>query len=167
MSPSARTPEPAPDAEPRPDSIRFYGTTWVDHSGGYRVRRVLLALGSTVLTLVGAVVLWLCYVSLVGTDTASWLRSLVVLALVLCTAISFTRAWAGYTRPRPADAADESAFRSIRIVGFVGVLLAYALRSLVEAPGEKLLRLDHEAALDQYRRRTRKRSRNPSRRGKR
>ncbi|MEV1007707.1 hypothetical protein [Streptomyces sp. NPDC049881] len=167
MSKSARPPAPDADREPAPDPIRFYGTTWVDHSGGYALRRVLLTLAATVLTLLGLLLLWLCVLALTGTDTASWLRSLVILALVLCTAITFTRAWTGYVRPRPANATDESAFRSIKIVGFVGLLLAYALRSTVEAPGEKLLRQDHEAALERHRRRTGRRSGNPKRRKRR
>ncbi|WP_052847115.1 hypothetical protein [Streptomyces avicenniae] len=167
MSKSARQPASDADREPAPDPLRFYGTTWVDHSGGYALRRVLLTLGAAVLTLLGILLLWLSVIALTGTDTASWLRSLVILALVLCTAIAFTRAWSGYTRPRPAGATDESAFRSIKIVGFVGLLLAYAMRSVVEAPGEKLLRLDHEAALERHRRRASRRSGSPKRRRRR
>ncbi|MFD5316991.1 hypothetical protein [Streptomyces sp. NPDC127098] len=149
---------------PLPEPIRFYGTRWVDRSRGYAPRRVLLTAAAALLTVAGALALWILYAG-VAAGSPTWLSSLVLLALLLCTAIAFTRAWAGYTRPRRVDAVDESAFRSITFVGFVGVLLAYALRSLVEAPGEGLLRADHEAALERHRRLTVKRSGNPARRG--
>ena len=31
---------------PQPEPIRFFGTTWVDHDGGYGLRRVGVAVGS-------------------------------------------------------------------------------------------------------------------------
>jgi hypothetical protein len=161
--PSDRLPEYAPEPEP----LRFYGTTWVDRSGGYRLRRVALTAAALLLAAAGVVVLRLGHLALTGPDSAGWLGGLVVVAVALCTVVTFVRAWRGWTRPRPADAQDESAFRSIKVIGFVGLLLAYALRSTVEAPGEGLLRADHEAALERYRRRTTRRSGNPARRARR
>ncbi|GAB2932515.1 hypothetical protein [Streptomyces mayteni] len=167
MSTSAAHPsEPSVADEenaPRPESIRFYGTRWVDRSHGYALRRVLLTAAAGLLTVVGALALWILYAG-VAAGSPGWLSSLVLLALLLCTAIAFTRAWVGYTRPRSPDAIEESAFRSIKVVGFVGVLLAYGLRGTIEAPGEGLLRADYEAALDRHRRLTVKRSGNPARR---
>jgi hypothetical protein len=146
---------------PRPEAIRFYGTCWVDHSRGYALRRAALGTAALLLAAAGALVVWLLFAG-VG---AGWLRALVALALALCTAMAFVRTWSGYARPASGgDAADESAFRSIKVVGFVGVLLAYALRTTVEAPGERLRRLDHEAALERHRRANAKRSGNPARR---
>ncbi|TDC06873.1 hypothetical protein E1265_34465 [Streptomyces sp. 8K308] len=162
--PQSRAADHEPNAAPRPEPIRFYGTRWVDHSAGYSLRRVLLTGAAGLLTVAGALALWILYAG-VAAGSPGWLSSLVLLALLLCTAIAFTRAWVGYTRPRQVDAVEESTFRSLKVVGFVGVLLAYALRSAVEAPGEGLLRADHEAALERHRRLTVKRSGNPARRG--
>ncbi|MDT0341701.1 hypothetical protein [Streptomyces litchfieldiae] len=159
-------PDGAPDDEPRPEPIRFYGTSWVDHTGGYAARRAGLALGTALLAVAGALVLWFGYAGLYNSGTAGWLRGLVVVAFTLCTVMSFTRTWSGYARPRPADAVDESAFRSIKVVGFIGVLLAYALRTVMEAPGEKLRRWEYEAAIERHRRRTSRRSGHPARRRK-
>ncbi|WP_326598454.1 hypothetical protein [Streptomyces sp. NBC_01803] len=155
-----------PDDEPRPDPIRFYGTSWVEHTDGYAVRRAGLAVGTLLLTAAGALVLWLGYLGLRDSGTAGWLRALVVLAFVVCAVMAFMRTWAAYARPAD-NAVDESAFRSIKVVGFVGVLLAYALRTLVEAPGEKLRRMDYDEALTRHLRLTAKRSRNPARRKRR
>ncbi|MGK5532605.1 hypothetical protein [Streptomyces sp. URMC 129] len=154
-----------PDEAPRPDPIRFYGTSWVGHTGGYAARRAALAAATVLLTAAGALVLWLGYLGLVNSGTAGWLRGLVVLAFVVCTVMAFMRTWGGYVRPADGTV-DESAFRSIKVVGFVGVLLAYALRTLVEAPGEKLRRMDYDDALARHRRLTAKRSGNPARRRK-
>lgn len=151
---------------PQPDPIRFYGTSWVDHSRGYGARRFALGLGASLLAALGVLGLKLGYNGLTLSQSASWLRILVIVAFAGCTAMAFTRAMSGWTRPRAAGE-DEAAFRSIKIIGFVGILLAYALRSAVEAPGERMRRMDHEAAVEAYERLTSKRSRNPSRKGSR
>ncbi|MGP3971151.1 hypothetical protein [Streptomyces sp. 6N223] len=152
--------EPEREPEPIPDAIRFYGTCWVDHSRGYALRRAGLGLGALLLAAAGATLLVLLFAG-VG---AGWLRALVVLGLALASVMAFTHTWKGYTRPGPRDAAQESAFRSIKAAGFVGVLLAYALRTAVEAPGEGLRRADHEEALERHRRSLSRRSGNPARR---
>ncbi|TDC68456.1 hypothetical protein [Streptomyces hainanensis] len=163
---AAHAPDPSVADEenaPRPEPIRFYGTRWVDRSGGYALRRVLLTGAAGLGAVTGALALWILYAG-VADGSPTWLGSLVLLALLLCTAIAFTRAWVGYTRPRSPDAIEESAFRSIKVVGFVGVLLAYGLRGTIEAPGEGLRRADYQAAVARHRRLTGKRSGNPARR---
>ncbi|RBM22049.1 hypothetical protein [Streptomyces sp. PT12] len=154
------------DDEPRPEPIRFYGTSWVEHTRGYRIRRAALCGLAAAGTVAGALLLWFLYAGLAGSGTAGWLRALVVVALVMCSVMAFIRTWSGYSRPRGEDAVDESAFRSIKVVGFVGVFAAYAVRSAVEAPGERLLRADHEAAVARFHRRTAKRSGHPGRRAR-
>lgn len=148
-----------PDA-PKPPPIRFYGTCWVDHSRGYALRRAALGAASLVLALAGGLLLWLL---VFGGTAAAWLRGLAAVALALCTAMAFVITWQRYTRPAE-ERADETGLRSIKIVGFAGVLLAYGLRSAVEAPGERLRRAEHEAAVERYRRSVAKRSGNPARR---
>ncbi len=166
MSTLPQTPQDvATDNAPQPAPIRFYGTGWVDHSGGYPLRRAGLGLVALLFAAGAAGLLTFVYAGLSGSGTAGWLRALVVLALAMCTAMAFLRTWGGYTRPRGGGEVDESAFRSIKVVGCVGVFLAYALRTAVEAPGERLRRQEYDEAVERHRRLTAKRSRNPSRRG--
>jgi hypothetical protein len=166
MSEDPRTaPEPA-DNRPRPESIRFYGTSWLDHSRLYGPRRFALGLGAVLLATVGALVLRLVHEGMRQAESAGWLRMLIIVAFALCSAMAFTRTWSSYTRPLDSRA-EEHSFRSIKVIGFLGVLLAYAVRSAVEAPGEKLLRQDYEAAVRSHERVRTRRSRHPARRGKR
>ncbi|GAA1927882.1 membrane protein [Streptomyces sodiiphilus] len=162
----SRDPQTAPgpaDDEPRPEPIRFYGTSWVDHSRMYHLRRFLLGLGAVLLAALGALVLRSVHDGLLLSGTAGWLRILVVLAIALSSAMAFTRMWLMWNRSHDRRTEDPG-FRSILLVGFIGVLLAYGLRSALEAPGEKLLRRDYETALESHRRLNSKRSRNPARR---
>ncbi|MCF6523704.1 hypothetical protein [Streptomyces sp. JJ36] len=157
---------------PRPQPIRFYGTTWVDHSGGYAARRLGLGLGALALAAAGAFVLRLAYEGLALSDVGSWANILIVVAFALCSSMAFTRTLSGFTRgpedPQTAeDAARERSMRSILLIGFIGVLLAYALRSLVEAPGEKLHRAAYDRAVQRYERGRTTRTGNPAKRKRR
>jgi hypothetical protein len=162
-------PRPRTDAsgEPAPAPIRFYGTSWVDHSGGYAARRAGLALGALALAALGAFVLRLAYAGFTAGGaggTGSTVNTLLVVAFAVCSSVGFMRTLNRYRR-RPdgsEDEARERSMRSILVVGFIGVLLAYAARTLVEAPGERLAREDHEEALVRHRKRSR--SRKPARR---
>ncbi|NGO71308.1 hypothetical protein [Streptomyces boncukensis] len=152
--------------EPQPEPIRFYGTTWVDHSRGYALRRVGLALGALLTAAAGAFVLRFAYEGVAVADIGAWASVLLVAAFAVCSSLAFSRTLGSYTR-RPEeraerDAAAESSMRSIRAIGFIGVLLAYALRSLVEAPGEKLARGEYEEALARHERLRSARSGNPA-----
>lgn len=167
-------PRPRTDAsgEPAPEPIRFYGTSWVDHSGGYLARRAGLALGALALAALGAFVLRLAYAGFAAGGaggTGSTVNLLLVVAFAVCSSIGFARTLNGYRR-RPdgtRDEARERSMRSILAVGFLGVLLAYAARTLLEAPGEKLRREDHEKALAEYRRRRKSHPSRASRRKRR
>lgn len=150
-------------SEPVPEHLRFYGTTWVDHSGGYALRRAGLTLGALVAAAAGAFVLRFAYEGVAVAEIGSWATVLLVVAFAVCSALAFSRTLTSYTRrPGARDAAAESSMRSIRVIGFVGVLVAYALRSLVEAPGEKLLRGEYEEELARHERRRAARTRNPA-----
>ncbi|MDT0382680.1 hypothetical protein RM572_28425 [Streptomyces sp. DSM 42041] len=160
------TPRPDEDPDrPQPPPILFYGTTWADHSGGYTVRRLALGLGALLLAAVGALVLRLAYQGLGVAQVGDWVRVSTVVAFAVCSSVAFTRTLSRYrARPEGVDEVRERSMRSILIVGFLGVLLAYALRSLVEAPGEKLLRADHEQAVKRYERARTARTGNPAKR---
>ncbi|MBQ0848279.1 EamA/RhaT family transporter [Streptomyces sp. BH-SS-21] len=128
---------------PRPEPIRFFGVTWVDHDGGYAVRRAAVSVGSLVAIAVSCLVLRFAYEGLEIAAVGGFVTGLVVVMFAVCTALAFRHTWAGYTK-RPAPD-SESALRGLLTIGFVGTLTAYFLRSLTEAPGEHLHRTEHEA----------------------
>lgn len=157
------------DDRPLPQPIRFYGTTWLDHTGGYGLRRAGLGLGALVLAALGAFALRLAYGGFAVAEVGQWVRVLLVLMFAICSSIGFSRTLARFGR-RPQTEEDEARERSMRsfmFVGFVGVLLAYAVRTLIEAPGEKLHRTEYREALERYERRRRSRTRNPAKRKRR
>ncbi|RST07602.1 hypothetical protein E2C00_31940 [Streptomyces sp. WAC05374] len=153
-------------AGPQPEPIRFFGTTWVGHDGGYGLRRAGVAAGSLAAAVAGAFVLRFAYQGLAIAEVGGFVNTLVVVMFAVCTAIAFSRTWQGFTR-RPADPSREDALRSLKAIGFIGSLLAYFLRSLTEAPGEKLLRSEYETARAQYEKRRSTRTGNPAARAKR
>ncbi|WP_326688763.1 MULTISPECIES: hypothetical protein [unclassified Streptomyces] len=158
---------PNTPSEPEPEPIRFYGTTWVDHSGGYAVRRAGLALAALLAAVAGAFVLRFAYQGVALADIGSWATILLVVAFALCSALAFSRTLTFYgRRPDAREEGVEASMHSIRIIGFIGVLLAYALRTCVEAPGEKLRRTEYEEARTRHERLRTARTRNPAGKGK-
>jgi hypothetical protein len=147
-------------AEPQP--LRFFGTTWVEHGRGYRRRRVAVAAGSLAAAAAGAFVLRLGFQGLTDADVNVLLVVLAVCGFAVCTALAFQRTWQSFSTPAHARAhatgarstreagdtgADADASRGVYAIGFIGVLLAYFLRSLSEAPGEGAARAAYESAL--------------------
>ncbi|MFW6691763.1 hypothetical protein [Streptomyces sp. MAR4 CNX-425] len=155
-----------PGGPPPPEPLRFFGTTWVDRSGGYWGRRVAVAVLALALAAGGAFVLALSYNGLQLADSGGLVQLLMVVAFAVCSSLAFTRTLNGFSRPHDAGPADSS-WRPIRVIGFVGVLLAYTVRSFVEAPGEGMLRTDYEDRLRQYERRRSARTGNPAKRKRR
>lgn len=149
---------------PRPEPILFYGTRWVDHGDGYLLRRVVLTAAALLGAFLGAGLLVLAYQGLAFSSAPSWMNVSVIAAVALCSLIAFLKAWIGYRRRPDSTRGEgvESSMRSLRMIGFVGGLLAYGLRSLVEAPGEKLRREEYEAARKVYERRRVTRTGNPA-----
>ncbi|MFF7359784.1 hypothetical protein [Streptomyces sp. NPDC008125] len=146
---------------PQPETLRFFGTTWVGHDGGYTLRRVGVSAGSLVAAVGSCVVLRFAFSGLEIAGTGRFLDVLVVLMFAVCSAVAFRKTWEGY-RGRPADPGREDNLRGLRTIGFVGSLLAYFVRSLREAPGETLLRTEYEAALARYTKRRTTRTGNPA-----
>ncbi|MFJ6696247.1 hypothetical protein ACIQM4_09255 [Streptomyces sp. NPDC091272] len=156
---------PTTPAGPRPEPLRFFGTTWVHHDNGYALRRVGAAGGSIVAAVAGCLLLRFAYQGLQIADVGGIVGMLVVVMFAICSAIAFRKTWEGFSA-RPADPAREQSLRSLKAIGFVGSLLAYFFRSLTEAPGEKLHRQEYETALTQYERRRGTRTGNPAARKK-
>ncbi|GGR44433.1 hypothetical protein ACH4U6_34235 [Streptomyces netropsis] len=155
-------------AGPQPEPIRFFGTTWVDHDGGYALRRAGVAVGALVAAAAGAFVLRFGYEGLAVAEVGNVVNMLVVVAFAVCSALAFRRTYEGFQRrPDPAaDPAAEKSMRSILMIGFIGSLLAYFFRALREAPGEGLRREEYEEARTRYERRRTTRTGNPAARKK-
>ncbi|MCX4549107.1 hypothetical protein OG204_21460 [Streptomyces sp. NBC_01387] len=150
---------------PQPESIRFFGTTWVGHDNGYGLRRVAVSVGSLVTTAAACLVMRLAYQGVRIADAGSFVALLFIAVFTLCSALAFVRTWDGFRR-RPADPAREESLRSFKAIGFIGSLLAYFFRSLTEAPGEQLLRAEYESAVARYEKRRGTRAGNPAARRK-
>ncbi|MBY8880163.1 EamA/RhaT family transporter [Actinacidiphila acidipaludis] len=129
---------------PQPDPIRFFGTSWVEHDAGYRGRRVAVAAGSLAAALAGAFVLRFGFQGLADAKLNTLVMVLAVAGFAVCSALAFQRTWQSLTG---AARGDVDSSRGLYAVGFVGALLAYFLRSLVEAPGEGVARAAYEAQL--------------------
>ncbi|MFF0744092.1 hypothetical protein ACFYVL_27215 [Streptomyces sp. NPDC004111] len=158
-------PTPAGPAGPQPEPLRFFGTTWLDHSNGYALRRAGVAVGSLAAAAAGCFLLRFAYEGLQIADVGGFVGALVVVMFAVCSAIAFRKTWEGFT-VRATDPAREQSLRSLKTIGFVGSLLAYFCRSLTEAPGEKLHRTEYETARAQYERRRGTRTGNPAARKK-
>ncbi|MFE5871908.1 hypothetical protein ACFQ6V_25145 [Streptomyces roseifaciens] len=140
---------------PQPEPIRFFGTTWLNHDGGYALRRVGAGLGALAAAAAGALVLRFGYEGLAIAQVGGLANTMVVVAFAVCSTLSFRRTWERFgRRPDPgADPHAERSMQSLMMIGFVGALLAYALRTLKEAPGEQLHRREYEEAVARYERR--------------
>ncbi|WP_327368145.1 hypothetical protein [Streptomyces sp. NBC_01217] len=146
---------------PQPEPLLFFGTTWVDHDGGYGLRRVGAAVGSLVAAVAACFVLRFAFQGLQIADVGDLVGILVVLMFAVCSAIAFRKTWEGFSR-RPADPAREANLRGLKTIGFVGSLIAYFLRTFKEAPGEQLRRTEYETAQARYAKRRSARTGNPA-----
>lgn len=152
---------------PRPEPIRFFGTTWLARGGGYAARRVAVSAGSLAAAVGACLLLRFAFEGLEMAKAGSFAGVLVIVMFAVCSAIAFRKTWEGFSK-RPADPARDESLRSLKAIGFIGSLTAYFLRSLAEAPGEGLRRTEYETAVTRYERRRTARTRNPAaRRGKR
>ncbi|MFI5803842.1 hypothetical protein [Streptomyces sp. NPDC051561] len=156
---------PPTPAGPQPEPIRFFGTTWLEHTNGYALRRAGVAVGSIAAAAAGCFLLRFAYQGLQIADVGGFVGALVIVMFAVCSAIAFRKTWESFTT-RPTDPSRDQQLRSLKTIGFVGSLLAYFFRSLTEAPGEKLHRHEYETALAQYTRRRNTRTGNPATRKK-
>ncbi|RSS27245.1 EamA/RhaT family transporter [Streptomyces sp. WAC05458] len=162
---NGKTGSPDTPAGPRPEPLRFYGTTWVHHDNGYTARRIGLAVGSLAAAAAACFVLRIAYQGLQIADIGSFVSLLMIVMFAICSALAFRHTWSAFG-PRP-DPDRQSSLRGLLAIGFVGSLLAYFFRTLTEAPGEKLHRAEYEKAREEYEKRTTRRSGNPSKKRRR
>ncbi|MFF2523907.1 hypothetical protein [Streptomyces liangshanensis] len=139
----------------------LFGTTWLRHDGGYGLRRAGASVGSLAAAVAACFVLRFAYQGLEIAGVGGFLDAVVVVMFAVCSAIAFRRTWEGFSR-RPADPESDASLRSLKMIGFVGSLLAYFVRSLTEAPGEGLRRREYETAVTEYERRRAARTGNPA-----
>ncbi|SEE80334.1 hypothetical protein [Streptomyces sp. Ag109_O5-10] len=145
---------------PRPEPLRFFDTSWVNHDDGYTARRIGVAVGSLAAAVGSCLVLRLAYEGVRLADTGAFVTVLVVAMFAICSALAFRNTWESFGK-RP-DPERQASLRGLLAIGFVGSLLAYFFRSLTEAPGERLRRAEYDTAVREHERRTTRRSGNPS-----
>lgn len=161
----AGSPGGTPGDGPRPEPLRFFGTSWVNHDHGYAARRAAVAAGSLAAAVASCLVLRFAYQGLAIAGSGVFVTVLVVAMFAICSALAFRNTWDGFGR-RP-DPARQASLRGLLAIGFVGSLAAYFVRSLIEAPGEKLHRAEYEEARARYARRSTRRTRNPAKKRRR
>ncbi|MFC9282301.1 EamA/RhaT family transporter [Streptomyces collinus] len=150
---------------PRPEPLRFFGTSWVDHDHGYAARRAGVAAGSLVAAAASCLILRFAYEGIQIADSGAFVTVLVVAMFAICSALAFRNTWEGFGKRH--DPQRQATLRGLLAIGFVGSLLAYFFRSLTEAPGEKLHREEYDLAREEYERRTTRRTGNPSKKKRR
>jgi hypothetical protein len=155
----------AGSAGPRPEPLRFFGTTWVHHDHGYAARRIGVAVGSLLAAAAACFVLGFAYQGLQIADSGPFVTGLVVVMFAVCSVLAFRHTRESFSR-RP-DPDRQASLRGLLAIGFVGSLLAYFVRSLTEAPGERLHRAEYDRAREEYAQRTTRRSGNPSKKKRR
>ncbi|MFF5448808.1 hypothetical protein [Streptomyces sp. NPDC012888] len=146
---------------PRPEPIRYFGTTWVDHDGGYALRRAGMAALTLCLAVLGAYLLRFAYEGLEIGNVGTFLSASVVVLFAISSAIAFWKTWESFSRRRPPSS-DEASLKGLMMIGFIGSLIAYFLRCFSEAPGEALRRAEYEKASADYARRRSARTGNPA-----
>jgi hypothetical protein len=175
VSDESRTPDTLEDPKdpkdpkspkgPRPEPLRFFGTSWLHHDSGYGARRAGVAVGSLAAAAAACLVLRFAYEGLQIANTGPFVAVLIVVMFAACSALAFRNTWDGFGKRHDAD--RQASLRGLLAIGFVGSLLAYFVRSLTEAPGEKLHREEYENAREQYARRSSRRTGNPSKKKRR
>lgn len=142
-APPAARARAAKDREPQPEPIRFFGTTWVLHDGGYGWRRAGAGAGALAAAALGALVLRIGFSGLTEAHVGAFVTAAAVIGFAVCSALAFQRTWRGFSARRaPGQSSDQGLYA----IGFIGALFAYAVRCVTEAPGEGLHRAEYEAA---------------------
>jgi hypothetical protein len=150
---------------PRPEPLRFFGTSWVHHDNGYAARRAGVAVGSLAAAAGSCLVLRFAFDGIRIAGTGPFVTVLIVAMFAICSALAFRNTWEGFGKRH--DPQRQASLRGLLAIGFVGSLLAYFFRSLTEAPGEKLHREEYATAREAHEHRATRRTGNPSKKKRR
>ncbi|MFJ6617094.1 hypothetical protein ACIQOW_05845 [Kitasatospora sp. NPDC091335] len=164
MSDQPPIPAPKPDGAPEPEPIRWFGTSWLNRDGGYWPRRVAVSVGSLAATAAVILVLRFGVEGIALSDNGTFLNGLLTAAIAVCSMMAVRRTWKSLTEGRDQLTgwmAEDKSLGAVWLIGGAGSLLAYFVRSLVEAPGEAVRRAAYERAVVQYEKRQASRSRRP------
>ncbi|MGW2252235.1 hypothetical protein ACWCXH_18825 [Kitasatospora sp. NPDC001660] len=164
MSEQPPTPTPKPADAPEPEPIRWFGTSWVHRDNGYWPRRVVVSAGALVTAAAAAFVLRLGVEGVALSAQGGFLNTLLVLAVAVCSLLAAMRTWKVLAEGRDRLTGwmtEDRSLGAVWIIGGVGSLLAYFVRSLTEAPGEGVRRAAYERAVAQYEKRRAGRSGRP------
>jgi hypothetical protein len=126
------------------------------HDTAYWLRRVGVSVGALAAACAGAELMRLAVEGVAVSKGGSLINVLLVGAIVICTAIAAVRTWGLLSKGRDSLTgwmADEKSVGPMLMIGFVGALVAYFLRSLVEAPGEAEKRSRYDLAQAAFARR--------------
>ncbi|MEU6238337.1 hypothetical protein, partial [Kitasatospora sp. NPDC047058] len=140
-------PAPAPKTAgaPGPEPIRWFGTSWVGRGSDYWTRRVVVPLGALLATAAGAFVLRLAVDGVRLSDNGGFVNGLLLAAVAVCSCLAGLRNWKLLAEGRDQLTgwmAEDKSLGAVWLIGGVGALFAYFLRSLTEAPGEAVKRAD-------------------------
>ncbi|WP_104816742.1 hypothetical protein [Kitasatospora sp. MMS16-BH015] len=169
MSEPRKAPVRPSSTAPEPEPIRWFGTSWVERGGDYRLRRVLVPLGALLAAVAAALVLKFGLSGVRLSDAGGFVYVLLVAAIAVCSCLAALRMWKLLAEGRDnltGWMAEEKSLGALFAIGCVGSLLAYFLRSLVEAPGESVKRARYEQALAAHQRRQSSRTGRPDRKRK-
>ncbi|WP_037574835.1 hypothetical protein [Phaeacidiphilus oryzae] len=144
----AQSPVPA-DGSPQPEPLRWFGVSWAARGGEYWARRVAVAVGALVALVAGGLLMRLGVQGVFLAGSGTIVDVLLVLAVAICSLAAAARTWRLLSVGKDALTgwmADEGQLRVMLVIGFVGSLAAYFVRSLFEAPGEGAARARWDAA---------------------
>ncbi|MGW4893024.1 hypothetical protein ACWEQL_12295 [Kitasatospora sp. NPDC004240] len=153
---SSASPAPGPSGAPEPEPIRWFGTSWVERGGDYRLRRVLVPVGALLATAAGAFLLRLAVGGVQLSEAGGFVDGLLIAAVAICSCLAGLRTWKVFTEGKEQLTgwmAEDKSLGAVWLIGGVGALFAYFLRSLTEAPGESLKRAAYDRALARHGRR--------------
>jgi hypothetical protein len=137
------------DDGPQPEPLRWFGISWAARGGEYWARRVAVSAGALVVLVAGGLLMRLGMQGVFLARSGSIVNVLLVLAVAICSLTAAARTWKLLSVGKESLSgwmADERQLRVLLVIGFVGSLAGYFVRSLVEAPGEGAARARWDAA---------------------
>ncbi|WP_329565070.1 hypothetical protein [Kitasatospora sp. NBC_01266] len=155
---------------PAPEPIRYFGTSWVERGADYWLRRVAVSLGALVTTVAGVLVLRFAVGGVQMSKAGGFVNWLLLAAIAVCSCLAALRSWKVLTEGRDSlDGwmAEDKSLGAVWLIGCVGAVAAYFVRSLVEAPGEGVKRAAWEREAARHEKRKASRAGRPDKRKKR